>query len=42
MASSGIVLAVLDASRLYDSGPFRIKMILFVLAGISLLHSTGA
>ena len=32
VASSGIILAVSEANRLYDSGPFRIKMILFVLA----------
>ena len=31
---TGIVLAVSEANRLYDSGPFLIKMILFVLAVI--------
>lgn len=33
-AFSGIILAVSEANRLYDSGPFTIKMILFVLAVI--------
>ncbi len=32
VASSGIVLAISEANRLYDSVPFMIKMILFVLA----------
>jgi hypothetical protein len=32
VALSGIVLAISEANRLYDSVPFRIKMILFVLA----------
>ena len=32
VASSGIVLAVSEANRLYDSVPFMIKMTLFVLA----------
>jgi len=31
---TGIVLAVSEANRLYESGPFLIKMILFVLAVI--------
>jgi len=32
VASSGIVLAVSEANKLYDSFPFIVKMILFVLA----------
>jgi hypothetical protein len=32
VASSGIVLAVSEANKLYDSGPFMIKMTLFALA----------
>jgi hypothetical protein len=31
-ALTGVVLAVAEANRLYESGPFLIKMILFVLA----------
>ena len=31
-AFSGIILAVSEANRLYDSDPFLIKMILFILA----------
>ncbi len=33
-AFSGIILAVSEANRLYDSGPFTIKMVLFILAVI--------
>jgi hypothetical protein len=29
---TGIIMAVAEANRLYDSGPFLIKMVLFVLA----------
>lgn len=32
VAGSGIALAVSEASRLYDSNPFMIKMVLFILA----------
>lgn len=31
---TGIVMAVAEANRLYESGPFTIKMVLFVLAVI--------
>ncbi len=33
-ACSGIILAVSEANRLYESGPFTIKMVLFILAVI--------
>ena len=31
-ATTGVVLAISEANRLYESGPFLIKMILFALA----------
>lgn len=32
VAASGVVLAISEANRLYDSAPFMVKMVLFFLA----------